>query len=322
MSNNNLTLAGDLTVSGTVTFNGTTTIASPLNLSNTTNTSGTITVTNSQPSTSNATGAIRIPNGGIGIGGQSFFSGTVAINDVSSNSIHTTNIIANTYSNKLRVNADNDTWFGNGSLYNYYDSPLSSIINTTAYGTNSLNTLIQGQNNTAIGTYALEKLNSTNPNYCLGNTAVGTNTLVEGKCNNYCTAIGEHAGSFDISGQYNTYIGAFADQDISANQYFQSTAIGYAATITGSNQIVLGRSTETTIIPGNLIVDGTITNPPSPSDERLKENIEPITEKILPKMPYQPEPARLSELKNRINQHSWQAYDPDRREIWAKMSLI
>ena len=45
-----------------------------------------------------------------------------------------------------------------------------------------------------------------------------------------------------------------------------------------------------------------------------------VEEKILPKMPYQPELSRLHELKKRINQHKWHAYDPDRKEIWIKMS--
>jgi hypothetical protein len=45
-----------------------------------------------------------------------------------------------------------------------------------------------------------------------------------------------------------------------------------------------------------------------------------VEEKILPKMPYQPNPGRLNELKKRINQQKWHAYDPDREEIWTKMS--
>jgi hypothetical protein len=47
-----------------------------------------------------------------------------------------------------------------------------------------------------------------------------------------------------------------------------------------------------------------------------------VEEKILPNMPRQPENSRLSELKSRINCHDWRAFDPDRAEIWAKMSVI
>ena len=34
------------------------------------------------------------------------------------------------------------------------------------------------------------------------------------------------------------------------------------------------------------------------------------------------DPARLAELDRRINQHKWVAYDPDRAEMWQKMSAI
>lgn len=47
-----------------------------------------------------------------------------------------------------------------------------------------------------------------------------------------------------------------------------------------------------------------------------------VEEHILPYMPVQPSPARLNLLKQRINQHSWVPYDPDREEIWYKMSKI
>lgn len=45
-----------------------------------------------------------------------------------------------------------------------------------------------------------------------------------------------------------------------------------------------------------------------------------VEENILPHMPYQPEKTWLAELRQRIQRHSWQAYDPDREEIWSRMS--
>lgn len=45
-----------------------------------------------------------------------------------------------------------------------------------------------------------------------------------------------------------------------------------------------------------------------------------VEEQILPKMPLQPDTARLAELKKRINQQIWLPYHPDRQEIWYKMS--
>lgn len=47
-----------------------------------------------------------------------------------------------------------------------------------------------------------------------------------------------------------------------------------------------------------------------------------VEEKILPNMPQQPDQPWLIELKNRIKQHNWTPYHPDREEIWAQMSVI
>lgn len=41
-----------------------------------------------------------------------------------------------------------------------------------------------------------------------------------------------------------------------------------------------------------------------------------VEEKILPSLPIQPNISRLSELKSRIKQHNWVAYDPNREQIW------
>jgi hypothetical protein len=40
---------------------------------------------------------------------------------------------------------------------------------------------------------------------------------------------------------------------------------------------------------------------------------------VLPNMPIQPEKTRIIELKNRIQQHTWVPYDPDRKQIWLDM---
>ena len=66
----------------------------------------------------------------------------------------------------------------------------------------------------------------------------------------------------DIGGSYNTSIGYQASSD-GLNSYNFSTAIGAKSTYTGSNQVVLGTNTETTIIKGNLCIGG-ITSTTSP----------------------------------------------------------
>jgi hypothetical protein len=47
-----------------------------------------------------------------------------------------------------------------------------------------------------------------------------------------------------------------------------------------------------------------------------------VEEKILPKMPQQPDQKKLTELKTRINHHNWEPFHPDREEIWIQMSAI
>ncbi len=45
-----------------------------------------------------------------------------------------------------------------------------------------------------------------------------------------------------------------------------------------------------------------------------------VEEEILPLMPIQPKIERIMELKSRINQFSWVAYDPDRGQIWKELT--
>jgi hypothetical protein len=79
----------------------------------------------------------------------------------------------------------------------------------------------------------------------VGSGALSSNTT---GCNN--TAIGYNAGSANVDGSFNTYRGYNANAD--AGNYSYSTAIGANALITGSNQVVLGTSAETIVIPGRI----------------------------------------------------------------------
>jgi hypothetical protein len=47
-----------------------------------------------------------------------------------------------------------------------------------------------------------------------------------------------------------------------------------------------------------------------------------IKEYLLPNLSFTVDHSRLIELEHRINQHKWLAYDPDREEIWQKMTDI
>jgi hypothetical protein len=78
--------------------------------------------------------------------------------------------------------------------------------------------------------------------------STGTNNL----SNNTC--IGFESGyGFGQSGSRNTLIGATTNFN-AASAFSDSTALGYGATITASNQMMIGRSSENVVIPGTLSV--------------------------------------------------------------------
>ena len=71
------------------------------------------------------------------------------------------------------------------------------------------------------------------------NTAIGNNSLMSSFMTSYTSAFGYNSGSQDISGTYNTYLGAYSDISMDDPLHY-STALGYGATIDDSHQVVLG----------------------------------------------------------------------------------
>jgi len=132
-----------------------------------------------------------------------------------------------------------NTIFGNLALANNITG-----INNTAVGYAALrqNT---GSHNSAAGYNALVSNTTGTYNSAFGSNALSSNTT--GSCN---TALGYNAGSANVDGSYNTFIGYNANAN--AGNYSYSTAIGANSLITGSNQIVLGTSSETVVIPARI----------------------------------------------------------------------
>jgi hypothetical protein len=89
------------------------------------------------------------------------------------------------------------------------------------------------------------------------NVFIGNGVVSSATSTGNTVAIGTAAGKRNTTGINNTFIGAFTDTILGT--YNNSTALGYGATITTSNQIKLGTSTERVDISGNLNVSGTIT---------------------------------------------------------------
>jgi hypothetical protein len=87
----------------------------------------------------------------------------------------------------------------------------------------------------------------------LTNTAIGALALNTNTTGTNNTALGYNALSATTTGTNNTALGSGA----TCSTFTQSTAIGYNAAATASNQIVLGTNIETATIPGSVKVQST-----------------------------------------------------------------
>ena len=152
------------------------------------------------------------------------------------------------------------------SINTTYDST-----NNIAIGYNSLAYLNSGHCNTSIGSYSMSNIgsNSSSGNtYTLPNNNYYPNSNSELVTSNFNTSVGFFSMSsknINTTSNKNTVLGALAFADTISNVssnvsngiYTQNTFIGYnAQPINGvySNQIVLGTSSESTYIPGKLVV--------------------------------------------------------------------
>ena len=86
------------------------------------------------------------------------------------------------------------------------------------------------------------------------NVFVGADTATTGSSN---TFVGDSSGTTNTTGTSNTMLGANAD--LGANNLSFATAIGAGAMANNSNSVVLGRTTDTVRVPGNLTITGTFT---------------------------------------------------------------
>jgi hypothetical protein len=108
-------------------------------------------------------------------------------------------------------------------------------ISNTAAGQKSLFNNAQGSYNTAFGT---EALLDTTAGY---NTGIGYQALKSNTTGTNNTAIGNAAGLNSQQGTSNTFVGYAADIDTNASGTIDfSTAIGYNAKATESNQVIIG----------------------------------------------------------------------------------
>jgi hypothetical protein len=203
------------------------------------------------------------------IGGTASYNSAIGLNSLK-NAIHGVDNTAIGYNSGYMIGpySNNNTAIGNYALYGS-NSTLSTSFNT-AVGCNSLYSNSTGLGNSAFGDSALlsntigsyNSVLGTNSLYSLinggSNAAVGSYALYNLTIGGSNTAVGPNAGSNVISANYCTFIGSGSGVADTQITYNYSVALGYKSMITSSNQIRLGRPSETVSIPGNLTVDGTI----------------------------------------------------------------
>ena len=169
------------------------------------------------------------------LNGNLFVSRDLSLNGNISSSV---SILKNISVNGMKIGKG-----ANNDVYSTYVGNLaaSGSSNNTGVGYQTLNSLVTGERSAALG---YQSLYSTNNHQ---NTAIGYQSLRSTTSGTTNVAIGYQSGYNNIIGSFNTYIGYGADA--SASTYVVSTAVGANSSITGNEQVVLGRPTETVIIP-------------------------------------------------------------------------
>ena len=200
--------------------------------------------------------------------GNPFVSGATDLNglsDVISGGANFSNglLIGNSTTGSLS-NAKYNTGIGNAVF-----AALTTGDSNTGIGDRSLTALTAGGNNTSIGTQSLFKNATGSYNTSIGaqalfnstsskNTGIGSNALFNNTAGSVVTAIGNDAGTRNIENNNNTYLGGLTDLDEDNATWNTSTALGYNAKITASNQIMLGTASETVVAPGQVDICGNL----------------------------------------------------------------
>jgi hypothetical protein len=125
-------------------------------------------------------------------------------------------------------------------------SNATNCTNNIAVGPLSLNSCSTGSNNIAMG--YLSGGSITTGLFNCGLSYQALNTVTTGQ---YNIGVGVNSGAGIISGSYNTFLG---DSTVATGDYSYSTALGAGVSVTGNNQIKIGRSQDTTYVDGSFIV--------------------------------------------------------------------
>jgi hypothetical protein len=213
---------------------------------------------------------VKIPGPYVGIGGVYNPLSGYAL-DVFGN----LNTTADSYINGVRVGRGVGNFSSNTAVGATALQSNTSGSNNVAVGFSTLQLNTTGSSNVAVGFSALQLNTTGSSNVAVGfsaltsnttgssNLAVGLSAIKNNITGSNNVALGHTNGNNNISGSFNTFLGDGADVASTSLIYNNSTALGVGVTIDASNQIVLGRSSESVKIPGYYVGIGNVYNPSS-----------------------------------------------------------
>jgi hypothetical protein len=179
------------------------------------------------------TGFYFNPNGTIHFAPGQTFPGTGITGAVSATSVNSTN--GYDLNGKLFATGS----FANSNAYLGFAGNTSSTgLDNTANGYKALLSNTTGTSNTASGSFALSS--NTTGYY---NTADGRSALTSNSTGYYNTASGYVALFSNDTGYFNTALGSFAGPDENSGALTNSTALGFSATVSQDNTLILGQTT-------------------------------------------------------------------------------
>lgn len=176
-----------------------------------------------------------------GLGNSTYFGGAAGAADDLSNRY---NAGFGAYALTANTSGSWNTAFGFRALY------ANTIANyNNAIGAYALTANVGGGNNNAMGIYSLAANISSGKNNAMGSFCLQNST---GEDN---TGVGYHGGFTITTGNKNTFLGSDAGYLNQVADVSNSTAIGYGAYTTASNQVAIGNNNVTqTLLKGNVSI--------------------------------------------------------------------
>ena len=183
---------------------------------------------------------------------QGYSNTAIGMNTCPSLTSGYSNTVVGSYAMNKNTTGYQNTALGSAAIYNN----IGGIFNV-AVGNDAMLQSYNGSYNTAVGKGCMFGGGGTPSNLTFSsNTGVGNSTLISLTSGNDNVAVGKGAGNAIETGSRNTFLGTNANAG--SYNFNQSTAIGYGATTTASNQIMLGTITETVVIPNTLTTQGLV----------------------------------------------------------------